>query len=134
ETPDQERGRKGQGGEGGEQQRERGAVLVEIEVLVGVGGVQVAVREQVHRRGAEHLEVVGRTQDAALHRDERGAREVQGEDEALGATEHGGRRELKPPGEPRKRSGGVVAGGDAPAGGGGGPARGQRPPWGGVAR
>src|SRR5205823_2564758 len=57
ETPDQERRRERQHRQRGEQQRERGAVLVEVEVLVGVGGVQVAVREQVRRRRAEHLEV-----------------------------------------------------------------------------
>src|SRR5439155_27342672 len=86
ETPDQERRREWQRGKGREQQREGGAVLVEVEVLVGVGGVQVAVRQQVHRRGAEHLEVVGGTEDSPLNRDEHGAREVQGKDPTAGAT------------------------------------------------
>src|SRR5207248_8303461 len=53
ETPDQERRCERQGRQRGEQQRERGAVLVEVEVLLGVGGVQVAMREQVRRRRAK---------------------------------------------------------------------------------
>src|SRR5256886_8420712 len=127
ETPDQERRREWQRRKGGEQQRERRAVLVEVEVLVGVGGVQIAVRQQGHRRGAEHLEVVGATDDSLLHRDEHGAGDVQGEDRVAGGARPPGSGGGKSPPVPREGAGGGVWGG-AGGRGGGGAARDTAPP------
>src|SRR5229473_768013 len=87
-SPKAKRGR--QRGERREQQRERGAVLVVVEVLLGVGGVQVTVREQVRRGGAEHTELVRMTHDALLHRNEHGACEVQAQEPVAHAIGHGG--------------------------------------------
>src|SRR4029077_13409057 len=93
--PAQKRKRERQVGERREQQREGRAVLVEVEVLLGVRGVQVATGEQVEASRTKDAEVVGVAEDGLLHGDECRAREVQGEQEAAGpgyAVHHPPRR------------------------------------------